>query len=280
MAAAVPIIKVVGVALSAKAAYDGIKEGNFFKAVVGAVGAYYGVSSLATPATAGGASGVAGAAEGAANSGLTAGANAADKAATAAVAKGIQDGAANVAVDGLRVGADNLTRSAAQTAGAEALGGAARSGFIDSLQVGGDQLAKRGSGEGFSGLLTRTNDRIQQGAEWIDKKGFEPIREAVTGGEGKYLADGTLNNAASASGESTGLLSQTLGFAKENPNAVLAGGQIVGGLLTSYGEQKKQDKEIKLYRESLNRRGSPVDISRAGGIRWNPETRRFNQEIA
>ena len=244
MAAAVPIIKVVGVALSAKAAYDGIKEGNFFKAVVGAVGAYYGVSSLATPATAGGASGVAGAAEGAAQTATTAGADTASQVASQAAAKGLEGAA------------------------------------MEGVEITGQHLAKRAAYDGAPGLLTRVGDGIQKGAEWIDKKGFEPLREAVTGGEGKYAADGTLNAVASGSGESPGLLSRAMKFAEDNPNSALIGGQIAGGLLTSYGDQKKQEEEIKLYKESMNRRGSPVDISRASGIRWNPETRRFSQEIA
>ncbi|MFA5632963.1 MAG: hypothetical protein WC997_15765 [Porticoccaceae bacterium] len=240
MAAAVPIIKVVGVALSAKAAYDGIKEGNFFKAVVGAVGAYYGVSSLATPATAGGASGVAGAAEGAAQTASTAGADTATKVASQTAAKGIEGAA------------------------------------MEGVEIAGQHLAKRAAYDGAPGLLTQIGDGIQKGAEWIDKKGFEPLREAVTGGEGKYAADGTLNASASNVGQGKGLLA----WGKDNQEIVSAGAKLVGGYMEGKAEEDLIKRQERLIADRYDRMGSPVDVSRAGGIRWNPETRRFSQEIA
>ena len=122
MAAAVPIIKVVGIALSAKSAYEGIKNGNLLQAVVGAVGAYYGINSLAS-----GAAGITDqaaneAAKGAAQTTTTAGAATADKVASEVAssaaeeaAKGAtQSVAAGAATEAAKIGAQEVAKETAK----------------------------------------------------------------------------------------------------------------------------------------------------------------------
>lgn len=52
MQAVLIAVKVVGTVMAAKTMIEGLKEGNLLKAVLGGVGAYLGMSSLATPAAA------------------------------------------------------------------------------------------------------------------------------------------------------------------------------------------------------------------------------------
>ena len=245
MAAAIPIIKIVGIALSAKAAIDGIKEGNFFQAVLGGVGAYYGLSALATPATAGGAAGMEATAEGASQTANIAGANTAEQLATKAAAKGLEEGAA----EAIKLGGD---------AAAKGLGSGA-------------EIASKG---GFS-----LNESLQKGASWLkdkfDSNFVDPAKEFMGGndGAGTALVDGAKSEGMQSGG---GLLSKAANFAKENPGLMQTGMNLAGGYLQGKAEEELYDDQKREFYKSLDRRGYSADVSGYTNTQFSPTTKRFN----
>lgn len=243
MAAAVPIIKVVGIALSAKAAIDGIKDGNIFQAVIGAVGAYYGLSSLATPATAAGATSVSATAEGAAQGAATAGADTAAQIAAQSAAKGAAESGAleTISVGAKQLGGSSITEGM-KMASSQAAGQMAANTGIDAI-----------------------NESLQKGADWM-KGRIDKVGSALSGGAGESA--------------SQGLLSQSMKFANENPFVVQTGLNVVGGVMQGKAEEKLLDRQERLLNERYDRMGSPVDISGATRIKWDPQSRRFVQGVA
>jgi hypothetical protein len=117
MAAVIPVIKVIGVALSAKSMIEGIKDGNFLQAVIGGIGAYYGMQGLGNAA---GSVAQEGVAEGAKQTVSTAGAEVSEKVASQAAAKGVTEAASSLTPLAESISSE-LTEAAGGAAGGASL---------------------------------------------------------------------------------------------------------------------------------------------------------------
>lgn len=268
MAAAVPAIvaaaKVASVAYGVYNVLEGIKNGNLMQAVVGGVSAYFGMQGLGaatgtqTAASAGGSVGVAnpGAAlngalgEGAATVGGTVG-GAIEGGAMGAMTQGfganlaeaagtnlLTDGATNLATEGLQFGA--------QSAGG-ALSGAAPSMF------------------GGIGV-----DAASQSAFNLSSGAADMMPNLVSSGSSDIVTD-TLANASTdvgagagaGAGNSGGFLDRAkelgtdaMGFAKENPELLKVGGQMLSGYAKGKQEEEMLERMMKEREAERSRRGA------------------------
>lgn len=167
MAAVIPVLKVVGIALSAKSAYEGIKEGNLLQAVVGAVGAYYGVSSLASSAGATAAETAATeVAEGAAQGAATAGAQATDKIAAEVAGSALESGGTLAKGAVRELGKSTVADLSNQSTTLVDLGGAGTAAIKGTAQELGKEAVKQTvTKEAGKGLLRSVGTFIENNPE-------------------------------------------------------------------------------------------------------------------
>ena len=164
MAAVVPVIKVVGIALSVKSAVEGIKDGNLLQAVVGAVGAYYGVTNFAAAGAEQAAGSIAqsGTAEGAQIAAETAGASTQDQIAAQLSTAGANQATQSTAQQGLlQEGLNQTTTGLTDTALAAPTLAETGTSYLDNVtQVGGGGITDLGNNVGKGLLENASNDNF------------------------------------------------------------------------------------------------------------------------
>jgi len=230
MAAAIPVaIKVVGVALAAKSIIEGLKEGNLLKAALGGVGAYFAFSGLGSmtgvaKAAQEGATGVlnapavAAGQEAGMSAVTTAGGMTAENAMTSAMNSGI----------GGEAGTELLTEGLAAgggTAAAEAAGSAADYAF----GAGGDAFGKAAGASlnaGADTAVSLTDPAVSEGGAGLLSEYGQQV--PPPGGEG--FMDRAM-----------GFGKDALGFAKENPELLKVGGNMLSG----WSQQRQREQEIE-----------------------------------
>lgn len=256
MADPVTILTVVGVGLSANALYEGIKEGNFLQAALGAVGAYYGLGTLATPATQGGATGMEALAKGSENVVDTVGASVGEKLGSQAAAKTIETGTGSAfgIGDAINQGLANTDIFADGAADAFSMSDAINAGAGDAIK---NEVAKGGF---------NLNDSIAQGASWLKDK-VDVVMDPVKG----FAKDAGILS----SGEKTGLLSKGFTFAKDHPEIMQTGMNLVGGYMQGKAEEDMYDDQKREYYKSLSRRGYWAPTDEFTDMTFNPQTRRY-----
>lgn len=301
--AVVGVIKVVGIALSAKSMVEGLKEGNLFQAVVGAVGAYYGVSSLASGAAGAGASATA---DGAAQATATAGANTADTVASEIAKKGaksaVEAGAKSAAKEAVGQSLEAAAKEAAtETVGSSLLGDLSTSAIevgnnapagligqkmgetaatsaIDKAVAAGNTFTSAGAASSAGGGASSAIDKAVASGNTIEAPTF---MDKVAEGAGKLkgIIDSGMKPIGDALNVDGTTIQKGLDFFNENPVVAQAGMQLAGSYLQAKGEEELMDRQERLYAEKRQRVGTPGDISRAAGIQWDPQTRRFVQTV-
>lgn len=284
-------IAVVGTVLGAKTAIEGLKEGNLLKAVVGGVGAYFGMSEMgafgAAQKTAAGAQSVAGTGAGAAAETTirSAGAGLAEKAAASQAMTGMSGGAGGAVANGAGMGAMDIGLGNA----ASQLSGSASSGF-------GAGMADLGSFAAEQGLLGSANMTIPSASSFMGD-GLSAAANNVLGGAATTLDNGSMYLGANAArsgteafhamnnavdgrswlGKLKGFGGDAMQWAENNPFLASSAMQMGGGLLQGMGQQGRFDDEMAALEAARKRRQLTGDTSFLRNSRYNPNTGRFEQ---
>lgn len=255
LAAIGPILSAVGTVLAAKTAIEGLKEGNLFKAVLGGVGAYVGMTGLAG----GAASSIEKGAAGAISKGSMTGNLLNPEIATAGNAVANPDimSTALNSVDSLGSDAANIFNGSnaisssaldlvGSDAGANALQSVGANSLGSSIGAGADSLASVVGSNAAAPGMSVFGTPLPEQATGLSQ---------ITGGIGDFL--GKANN-----------------FIKENGALTKVGGQILSG----YSQGKQQEELLRQAIQQRDaeraRRGGAVDIG-LSGYRFNPTTRQL-----
>jgi hypothetical protein len=251
--AIVTAVKFISAFAAAVNTVKALKEGNLTKALISGVGAYFafsglGASTVGQAAAAEGASGVVdptAAAKGTLGEGA---------ATTAGTAAGAATDTTSVISEGMEAAAD------AGTAGAEGL-----------LSAGGEAGAQQGLSAGtptwgeVGDVPVRTDGGFLGSAapqgEFLGGLGEQGTATLTDGTSTAYEAQ-----LKQASGEA-GLLSQLGSYAKENPELVKLGGQMLSGYARQKQAEELRREQLKIEEENRRRRGASASVS-AGAFRF------------
>ncbi|NIB43822.1 hypothetical protein HBA55_29740 [Pseudomaricurvus alkylphenolicus] len=282
------VVKAVGVAMSAKAVYDGLKEGNLLQATIGAVGAYYGVTNFgSTVAT---------------QTATDAGTKAAEQAAGAATMEAGAEQASKVVEAVTGNAAETATDLAGDAANSAITNGAAPIEEAQGLIKG--NLHGANPAELGESLNAANNNGASGGLLNPKPNGAEMVgdaTEAANNGAGAPAAPGSAPAASGGSSDSfgvmqrnrnpvgfdnaptgqdmidetynagrygdaaveavrnppqgNGLLSDAHQWMKDNPVLASTGMQMAGGLLQGYAQYKEQKEAERDADRSRRRRG-------------------------
>lgn len=253
-AAILPVLKIAGAALAAVSIVKGLKEGNLLKAVAGGVGAYFAFSGLGASTAIGkimegGAGAVGSVAPEAAISG------AADLSAVTAAGKMGADTAMSEAMTqgfGAQAGTEMATEGLTSAAAAEGLTGkAAEYGF---------GAAAEGAGAGADTALGASDLAADQGLDLATQEAatVAPTEEGGLLSQFEKFQTPSATAAPVEEGGLKGFLSQAAGFAKENPELLKMGGQMISGWAKEQARQKEIDRLMREQARARNRRGASV----------------------
>lgn len=243
-AAVVPVMKFVGTALAVKSAIDGLQEGNLMKAAIGAAGAYYGMSSLASAGTA--STSVAGnTAAKTAGSQAMAGAGqstaaemiAADAAGQAAQGIGAEQIASNVASTG-------ANQAVAQQAGSMAASGAAASEMSQALSA--TMASPTVQSMGSEAMTESARNVASDPNRFMANKSVDPFSAEGSAG----MAGGNVGDTS----KSASFFDDPNAWMKENEGMVTAGTgllQSAGGFIQGQQEREMWDERMDLERDSM-----------------------------
>lgn len=277
-------LKFIGAAMAAKTAIEGLKEGNLLKAVVGGVGAYFGVTGLMS----GGAASVAGTVEGAAGASGTLTGAAGQQAIKAAGAGLAEQAAATSTMQGMAAGGAALETGLSSAA--SQLSGSAASNFGAGMADLGSFAAEQGLASGASmaipsassfmsdGLAAAANGfggAAQAGGGLLNVGASMPQTGYQLGAQSPGLADGAIG----AFDTLRGYGSQAMQWAKDNPLMASNMMQMGGGLLQGMGQQGRFEEEMAALEASRKRRQLTGDTSFLSGTRYNPNTGKFEQVV-
>lgn len=234
-------IAVVGTVMGAKAAIDGIKEGNLLKAVVGGVGAYFGATSLAGGATT-------------ANVGTQSAGRAAQSTATAGASQ----------IDILKAAAQSSGKMSAMNGATQAMS-TATNGAANSVLSSGASVSNMSSA--FNPAIA-SNTTLANAATNV----YNPATQSFGAG-GLLQPTSAIADGASFVDKLKTYGSNIQDWAKENPMLSSSALQMGGGLLQGMSQEEMMEEKWKREDEARERRGAAYTPARRST--FNPNTRRF-----